>query len=75
MAAIEDYAVLGDLYSAALVSRSGAIDWLCLPRFDSPACFAALLGGEEAGGWQLSPAVGGAGVTTPIPGRFIGFGD
>ncbi|MFN8102163.1 MAG: glycoside hydrolase family 15 protein [Mycobacterium sp.] len=56
---LEDYALLGDLQSAALVSRRGAIDWLCLPRFDSPACFAALLGGEQAGTWQLAPADGG----------------
>lgn len=59
MARIEDYALLGDLHSAALVSRTGAIDWLCLPRFDSPACFSALLGGDEAGTWQLAPADGG----------------
>jgi GH15 family glucan-1,4-alpha-glucosidase len=56
---IEDYALLGDLHTAALVSRHGGIDWLCLPRFDSPACFAALLGGEHAGTWRLAPAAGG----------------
>jgi GH15 family glucan-1,4-alpha-glucosidase len=59
MALIEDYALLGDLETAALVSRHGGIDWLCLPRFDSPACFAALLADEEAGTWQLAPRSAG----------------
>ncbi|WP_037680016.1 glycoside hydrolase family 15 protein [Streptomyces albus] len=52
---IEDYALIGDLQTAALVGRDGSIDWLCLPRFDSGACFAALLGGEENGHWRLAP--------------------
>jgi GH15 family glucan-1,4-alpha-glucosidase len=56
---IESYALLGDLQTAALVGTDGSIDWLCLPRFDSPACFAALLGGEDAGFWRLGPAGGG----------------
>jgi len=59
MALIEDYALLGDLETAALVSRNGSVDWLCLPRFDSPACFAALLDDEEAGTWQLAPRSAG----------------
>jgi GH15 family glucan-1,4-alpha-glucosidase len=53
---IEDYAFISDLESAALVGRDGSIDWLTFPRFDSPACFAALLGGPEHGRWQLAPA-------------------
>jgi GH15 family glucan-1,4-alpha-glucosidase len=55
-ARIEDYALLGDCETAALVSRAGSIDWLCWPRFDSAACCAALLGGPEHGCWALSPA-------------------
>ena len=62
MALIEDYALIGDLHSAALVSNSGSIDWMCLPRFDSPACFAALLDDERAGHWLLAPA--GAAAST-----------
>lgn len=52
---IEDYALIGDHQTAALVSRRGSVDWLCLPRFDSAACFAALLGDEENGHWRLAP--------------------
>lgn len=52
---IEEYALIGDLHTAALVSRDGSIDWLCWPHFDSAACFAALLGTEENGFWRLGP--------------------
>jgi GH15 family glucan-1,4-alpha-glucosidase len=55
---IEDYAVIADTQTAALVSRDGSIDWLCLPRFDSGACFAALLGDQGNGHWRLAPAGG-----------------
>jgi GH15 family glucan-1,4-alpha-glucosidase len=56
-ARIDDYALIGDCQTAALVSRDGSIDWLCFPRFDSGACFAALLGTREHGRWLLEPAV------------------
>jgi GH15 family glucan-1,4-alpha-glucosidase len=52
---IEDYALIGDRRSAALVARDGAIDWLCWPHFDSDACFAALLGDERHGRWRIAP--------------------
>jgi len=52
---IEDYAMIGDMRTAALVGRDGSIDWFCAPRFDSDACFAALLGDRENGHWQIAP--------------------
>ncbi|PZT74386.1 MULTISPECIES: glycoside hydrolase family 15 protein [unclassified Streptomyces] len=59
---IEDYALIGDLQTAALVGKNGSVDWLCLPRFDSGACFAALLGDEDNGHWRIAPK--GADVCT-----------
>ena len=53
---IEDYALIGDMQAAALVGRDGAVDWLCLPRFDSASCFSALVGDERHGRWLLAPA-------------------
>jgi GH15 family glucan-1,4-alpha-glucosidase len=55
MPRIEDYALIGDCHTAALVSKGGSIDWFCLPRFDSGACFAALIGKEENGRWLIAP--------------------
>lgn len=55
---IADYALIGDMETAALVGRDGSIDWLCFPRFDSPACFAALLGREDNGRWRIAPLSG-----------------
>lgn len=60
---IEDYALIGDCETAALVGNNGSIDWLCVPRFDSPACFAALLGTKDNGHWQIAPLDADGGVT------------
>jgi len=65
---LEDYALLGDTHTAALVGRDGSVDWLCLPRFDSDACFAALLGKPRHGRWLLAPAV----PVTETRRRYIG---
>ncbi len=65
---IEDYALIGDLQTAALVGTDGSIDWLCLPRFDSAACFAAILGDKNNGHWRIAPE--GAGVCTSR--RYVG---
>ena len=65
---IADYALIGDRHAAALVGTHGSIDWLCLPRFDSPACFAALLGTSEHGRWLLAPT-----GEFDVRRRYIGF--
>lgn len=69
---IEDYALIGDCETGALVSRSGSVDWLCWPRFDSAACFAALLGEPRHGRWKIAPADPAARITRRYePGALI----
>ena len=63
MREISDYGIIGDLRSVALIGRDGAVDWLCLPDLDSPACFAALLGDEHHGRWRLAPVGAGDGTS------------
>jgi GH15 family glucan-1,4-alpha-glucosidase len=68
---IEDYAMIGDLQTAALVERGGSIDWLCFPRFDSGACFASLLGTPENGRWLVAPVEGGKTTRRYLHGTFV----
>jgi GH15 family glucan-1,4-alpha-glucosidase len=68
MARIEDHALIGDCHSAALVCNDGTIDWLCLPRFDSAACFASLLGTRQNGLWRIAPA----GIVTRTTRQYVG---
>ncbi|MBV9065984.1 MAG: glycoside hydrolase family 15 protein, partial [Methylobacteriaceae bacterium] len=68
---IEDYALIGDCETAALVGRDGSIDWLCLPRFDSDSCFAKLLGSQDNGFWRVAPAKPGEIERRYQPGTLI----
>src|SRR5215469_2169724 len=67
---IEDYALIGDCETAALVSKDGSIDWLCWPRFDSGACFAALLGDANNGRWRIAPAAAGIDTSVQVRRRY-----
>jgi len=68
---IEDYALIGDTETAALVARDGSIDWTCFPRFDSGACFAALLGTRDNGRWRLAPSGAARIVRRYRPGTLV----
>ena len=68
---IEDYAVVGDTSTMALIGRDGSVDWLCLPRFDSSACFAKLLGDERHGRWQIVPRHWSEGVVRTMTRRYL----
>ena len=72
---IEDYAIIGDTETVALVARNGSIDWCCVPRFDGGACFASLLGGHEHGRWLLHPAGRGRSHRPPVRRRHHGARD
>jgi GH15 family glucan-1,4-alpha-glucosidase len=69
---IEDYALIGDCETAALVAKDGSIDWLCWPRFDSGACFAALLGDANNGRWRIAPATAGMDTSVQVRRRYRG---
>ena len=72
---IQDYALVGDCETAALIGRDGSVDWLCWPRFDGGACFAALLGTTDNGRWLLGPKDAGARITRRYRDRTLNSGN